>query len=173
MNIAIISGFDQLLEEQKQEAVIVLCTIAEFGGALTAGHRILGYALSGIVNEFSKGTKVHALMVRESKAFSLTAAEKSSERHEGELFRHYVSAIVISPRSWFGPFRFTLTTALACNDVDDAWALDVDYARRPEGAPLMNMARFIGGPIHLTMRRYRFVEDDLTISKPETTEAVE
>ncbi|KAL8387038.1 hypothetical protein RB595_010204 [Gaeumannomyces hyphopodioides] len=48
------------------------------------------------------------------------------------------------------------------------WALDVAYAGKPEGLPLMNFVRFFGGPIHMMMRRYRFVEEDLTIGRPET-----
>ncbi|TLS25786.1 hypothetical protein PpBr36_06879 [Pyricularia pennisetigena] len=52
------------------------------------------------------------------------------------------------------------------------WALDVAYARKPGGAVLMNFIRFFGGPIHMMMRRYRFVEEDLTIGKPETAAVV-
>ncbi|KAL8351287.1 hypothetical protein RB598_006188 [Gaeumannomyces tritici] len=48
------------------------------------------------------------------------------------------------------------------------WALDVAYAGKPEGVPLMNFVRFFGGPIHMMMRRYRFVEEGLTIGRAET-----
>ena len=47
------------------------------------------------------------------------------------------------------------------------WALDVYYSKRPGGQVLMNFVRFFGGPIHMLTRRYRFVEEDLTIGKPE------
>lgn len=52
------------------------------------------------------------------------------------------------------------------------WALDVAYAHKPEGAILVNFIRFFGGPIHMMMRRYRFVEEDLTVGKPETAAVV-
>jgi hypothetical protein len=37
---------------------------------------------------------------------------------------------------------------------------------------VINFIRFFGGPIHMMMRRYRFVEEDLTIGTPETTHVV-
>lgn len=47
------------------------------------------------------------------------------------------------------------------------WALDMTFAKTHGWAYIINMLRFFGGPIHMTMRRYRFVEEDLTIGKPE------
>lgn len=52
------------------------------------------------------------------------------------------------------------------------WALDVAWAKMPHYQPVVNFIRFIGGPIHMTMRRYRFVEDGLTIGNPETEKIV-
>ena len=46
------------------------------------------------------------------------------------------------------------------------WALDVASARRPDHLIAMNFVRFFGGPIHM-MRRYRFVEEKLSIGSPE------
>ena len=34
------------------------------------------------------------------------------------------------------------------------------------------VARFVGGPIHQVMRRYRFVEDGLIVGRPETADVV-
>lgn len=48
------------------------------------------------------------------------------------------------------------------------WALDVAWARKPEFKSVINFIRFFGGPIHMMMRRYRFVEDNMTIGSPET-----
>jgi hypothetical protein len=48
------------------------------------------------------------------------------------------------------------------------WALDVAWTRKPELQGVINFLRLFGGPIHMMMRRYRFVEEDLTIGKPET-----
>ena len=54
------------------------------------------------------------------------------------------------------------------------WALDVYYAvaNKKEGVALMNFVRFFGGPIHMMMRRYRFVEEDLSIGRTETGDVV-
>lgn len=48
------------------------------------------------------------------------------------------------------------------------WALDVAWASRPELQTVLNFIRLFGGPIHVMMRRYRFVEDGLMMGKPET-----
>jgi hypothetical protein len=123
--------------------------------------------------------------------------------------------------------RFTIASALACNDLDDVWftdeqfqilaemgdtlydsvafykhrsegetnstfayippeirvqafrqtrellwALDVTWAKRPELQSVINFVRFFGGPIHMMMRRYRFVEEGLTIGRFETDEVI-
>jgi hypothetical protein len=52
------------------------------------------------------------------------------------------------------------------------WALDVAWGRDCRRLPVVNFLRPFGGPIHMTMRRYRFVEEGLVIGKPETEEVV-
>ncbi|CAE7187594.1 hypothetical protein PTNB73_06730 [Pyrenophora teres f. teres] len=52
------------------------------------------------------------------------------------------------------------------------WALDVAWAGKPEHLIVINFLRFFGGPIHMMMRRYRFVEEGLTIGRPETETVV-
>ncbi|KAB5585819.1 hypothetical protein GE09DRAFT_1277277 [Coniochaeta sp. 2T2.1] len=52
------------------------------------------------------------------------------------------------------------------------WALDVAWADSPEYLPVLNFLRPFGGPIHMTMGRYRFVEEGLTIGRPETEDVV-
>lgn len=52
------------------------------------------------------------------------------------------------------------------------WALDAEWATDEGKRHVLNFARFIGGPIHLTMHRYRFVEEELTIGQPETAPVV-
>lgn len=52
------------------------------------------------------------------------------------------------------------------------WALDAAWARKPEMAAVINFVRFFGGPIHMMMRRYRFVEEGLTIGTPETEKVI-
>lgn len=48
------------------------------------------------------------------------------------------------------------------------WALDVAWAPRPELQAVLNFIRLFGGPIHVMMRRYRFVEDGLMVGRPES-----
>ncbi|KAJ7668047.1 BcABA3 [Mycena rosella] len=57
-----------------------------------------------------------------------------------------------------------------CREV--LWALDVAWARQNDMQNVTTFLRLFGGPIHLMMRRYRFVEDDLTIGRPETEHVV-
>ena len=52
------------------------------------------------------------------------------------------------------------------------WALDAAWAQRRELLCVLNFMRFFGGPIKMTMRRYRFVEEDLTIGRPETDQVI-
>ncbi|KAF2209117.1 hypothetical protein CERZMDRAFT_47699 [Cercospora zeae-maydis SCOH1-5] len=47
------------------------------------------------------------------------------------------------------------------------WALDVAWRGDAARLHVINFARMFGGPIHMMMRRYRFVEEDLTIGKRE------
>ncbi|KAH8881113.1 hypothetical protein GQ53DRAFT_888818 [Thozetella sp. PMI_491] len=53
------------------------------------------------------------------------------------------------------------------------WALDAAWAKSPAHLYVVNFIRFFGGPIHMMMRRYRFVEENLTIGRPETDHVVE
>jgi hypothetical protein len=48
------------------------------------------------------------------------------------------------------------------------WALDVTWLLQPEMQVVANFLRLFGGPIHITMRRYRFVEEGLALGKCET-----
>lgn len=52
------------------------------------------------------------------------------------------------------------------------WDLDTRWSRTVAGRCAVNFARFVGGPIHQMMRRYRFVEEGLTVGKPETADVV-
>jgi hypothetical protein len=57
-----------------------------------------------------------------------------------------------------------------CREV--LWALDVAWAQKPGYHCVVNFLRYFGGPIHMMMRRYRFVEENLTIGRPETEHVV-
>lgn len=52
------------------------------------------------------------------------------------------------------------------------WRLDVAWARIPKNQCVLNFIRNVGGPLHITMRRYRFVDDGLMIGKPVTEDVV-
>ncbi|KAK5651852.1 hypothetical protein OQA88_11621 [Cercophora sp. LCS_1] len=58
-----------------------------------------------------------------------------------------------------------------CREV--LWALDAAAAWDPAMQCAVNFVRFFGGPIHLTMRRYRFLEDGLTLGLPDTAQMVQ
>ncbi|KAI5207180.1 hypothetical protein AUEXF2481DRAFT_43513 [Aureobasidium subglaciale EXF-2481] len=52
-----------------------------------------------------------------------------------------------------------------CREV--LWALDAAWCTRPETACVTSFLRYFGGPLHMMMRRYRFVEENLTIGREE------
>lgn len=212
--------------------IIIIGIIAEFHGALvdvTAGPKVLGYDLDRVLDDLFHDTPGHKEMAREYKTFLLITSEKASNRrYTSELFRRYVNALVGSPWQWFrmrdcdALARFTIASALACNDLLEVWftdaqydilceigdtmydavayfkhrsegetnstfaympedqrieafhqarqvlwALDVAMAGTPGHIAVTNFLRSFGGPIHMMMRRYRFVEEDLTIGKIE------
>ncbi|MFI6515589.1 hypothetical protein ACIBF1_08540 [Spirillospora sp. NPDC050679] len=53
------------------------------------------------------------------------------------------------------------------------WALDTAWADDAARRSTVNFLRYFGGPIHMMMRRYRFVEDGLVIGAPETDQVVD
>ncbi|RAK90465.1 ABA 3 protein [Aspergillus costaricaensis CBS 115574] len=98
-----------------------------------------------------------------------------------------------------GLARFTIAAALACNDLLDTWyteeytfayipenervnafhqareilwAVDVVMAGMSGYMATINFIRSFGGPIQTTMRRYRFVDDGLSIGKTESEEVI-
>lgn len=52
-----------------------------------------------------------------------------------------------------------------CREV--LWALDAAWANRPGMACVTSFLRYFGGPLHLMMRRYRYVEEGLTMGREE------
>jgi hypothetical protein len=215
---------------------IVIAVIAEFRGDLIpqdSSKDIVGYNLEKLLTTLFGETSMYEAMSCELRAFLLISAEKSSKKLSSELFSRYLNALVRSPQSWFrlrdcdALARYTIASALACNDLNDTsfnenqwqliaelgntlydavafykhraegetnstfgyvggdvrkecfrlyrevlWALDVVWARDPAKRCVLNFTRFFGGPIHMTTRRYRFVEDGLMIGRPETEQVV-
>ncbi|KAK0657839.1 hypothetical protein B0T16DRAFT_434251 [Cercophora newfieldiana] len=115
--------------------IIIIGIVAEFNGALvdvvatSDSDSVLGYDLAELFGTIFGGmpVRVHMDMAREYRAFLLITAEKSSQRRNSKLFRHYVDSLVTSPKAWFrlrdcdALVRFTIAAALACNDFDDVW----------------------------------------------------
>jgi hypothetical protein len=52
------------------------------------------------------------------------------------------------------------------------WALDTAWARSPPHIIALNFIRPFGGPIHMEMRRYRFVEDGLMVGRQEAESTI-
>lgn len=216
---------------------IIIAIIAEFRGDLIpedGSNDVIGYDLEELLSTLFGETPMHEDMSREFRTFLLISTEKSSKKLDSELFSWYLNALVKSLESWFrlrdcdALARYTVASALACNDFNDIlfredqwqliteladtlydavafykhraegetnstfgyvggetrvesyrlyrevlWALDVAWARYPAKRCVLNFIRFFGGPIHMTTRRYRFVEDGLMIGRPETEHVVE
>ncbi|KAK6502351.1 hypothetical protein TWF506_002932 [Arthrobotrys conoides] len=53
------------------------------------------------------------------------------------------------------------------------WAIDAAWSGQEDKAVVTAFLRNFGGVIHMPMRRYRFVEDGLTIGRPENIQVVE
>ncbi|KAK3314879.1 hypothetical protein B0H66DRAFT_627644 [Apodospora peruviana] len=219
--------------------VIIIGIVAEFNGSLinvSSSDHILGYDMGELYDTLFGELPGSARdeMARDYRTFLLTTAEKTSNRRDSELFRRFVNALAVSPKTWFrirdadALSRFTLVAALTCNDFttiwfsedqfqilaeiagtlydavaffkhraegetnntyayvdpslrEDAyrrarevlWALDVAWARSRGHLHAINFIRLVGGPVHMMMRRYRFIEDGLVIGKPETDDVVD
>ncbi|MCI3273924.1 hypothetical protein [Streptomyces cylindrosporus] len=81
-------------------------------------------------------------------------------RAEGEIHNTYAYAGGEIREDAYGSYRQAL------------WDLDTRWSGTVAGRCAVNFARFVGGPIHQMMRRYRFVEDGLMVGKPETSDVV-
>jgi len=53
------------------------------------------------------------------------------------------------------------------------WSLEVSAYESLELRTVFNFVRPFGGPIHMMMHRYRFVEEGLTIGKPEDSDVID
>lgn len=52
------------------------------------------------------------------------------------------------------------------------WSIDSAWGRSPRHLVVLNHVRFFGGPMHMTMRRYRYIENGLELGRPEPEEVV-
>ena len=53
------------------------------------------------------------------------------------------------------------------------WAFDAAWGSDPKKLIAINFIRPFGGPLHMTMRRYRYVEDGMRIGKEEDKDTVD
>jgi hypothetical protein len=86
------------------------------------------------------------------------------------FYKHRAEAETNSTFAYVGGGDFRTESFRRCREV--LWALDVAWAKDPPLRCILNFLRPFGGPIHLTMRRYRFVEDGLAVGKAETDNVV-
>jgi hypothetical protein len=70
----------------------------------------------------------------------------------------------------YAPDDMRVAAFRQCREV--LWALDAAWAGRPGMLIVPTVLRIFGGAIHMLMRRYRFVDENLTIGVPETEEVV-
>ncbi|MFD8380520.1 hypothetical protein ACFV2X_18550 [Streptomyces sp. NPDC059679] len=81
-------------------------------------------------------------------------------RAEGEICNTFAYASPDLRQRTYRSYRETL------------WEIDAHWGDTPERTPVVNFLRGIAGPIHMTMRRYRFVEDGLTIGNSESVDTI-
>ncbi|CAJ2504146.1 Uu.00g115400.m01.CDS01 [Anthostomella pinea] len=86
-------------------------------------------------------------------------------RAEGEVCNTFADA------GGSGPDKEVRSRAFArCREV--LWAMDAKMARSPAHRHALNFLRSFGGPVHIMMRRYRFVEDGMIVGRSETEDVV-
>lgn len=71
----------------------------------------------------------------------------------------------------YAPADLRVAAYRQCREV--LWALDAAWCTRPETACITSFLRYFGGPLHMMMRRYRFVEEDLTVGREEDAGVVD
>lgn len=71
----------------------------------------------------------------------------------------------------YAPADLRIAAYRQCREV--LWALDAAWCKRPEMACVTSFLRYFGGPLHLMMRRYRFVEESMTIGREEDVNVVD
>ncbi|KAK3347006.1 hypothetical protein B0T25DRAFT_613795 [Lasiosphaeria hispida] len=166
----------------------VIGIVAEYNGEwtdITASSKMLGYDVDELLDTmpaWGRGILINT-------------------RRDDDLFRRYVNHLVRSPKIWFRArdgdalIRFGLAAALSSNDIDNVWftedqlqvlgeicvtlsmpevlwSIDSAWGMSPCRLVTLNHVRFFGGPMHMTMRRYRYVENGLELGRPETEDVV-
>lgn len=86
------------------------------------------------------------------------------------FYKHRAEGEICNLFGYVGPQARTAAYR-ACREV--LWALDSNWSQRPDRRCVIHYVRFLGGPVHMLMRRYRYVEDGLTIGNPESDALVD
>ncbi|KAK4613080.1 Alpha-ionylideneethane synthase aba3 [Fulvia fulva] len=71
----------------------------------------------------------------------------------------------------YAPSDLRVAAFKQCREV--LWALNAAWNDRPEMACVTSFLRYFGGPLHMMMRRYRYVEEDMTMGREEDSEIVD
>jgi len=156
----------------------VVATVAEYDGYLVdvlEDSRTLGYDLDEQFDILFGSSSIRGDMGREFRASILFSTEKASQRRGSELYRRYANALAYSPDDYllFAYVDADLRAAIFRTYREVLWALDTTRGRIPDRRWVINFVRMVGGPVHIMMHRYRFVEDGLMVGRPETAHLVD
>ncbi|KAJ6559528.1 hypothetical protein B0H19DRAFT_1288899 [Mycena capillaripes] len=95
-----------------------------------------------------------------------TLAEISITMYDAVAFYKHRSEGEVNSTFAYMPDNMRIKAFRQCREV--LWALDAAMAHQRGFLIVANFLRMFGGAIHMLMRRYRFIEENLTIGVPET-----
>ncbi|KAF8131353.1 hypothetical protein K438DRAFT_1642899 [Mycena galopus ATCC 62051] len=93
-------------------------------------------------------------------------SELAITMYDGVAFYKHRSEGEVNSTFAYVPDDMRVKAFRQCREV--LWGLDVALAQQRHFRTVSNFVRMFGGAIHMLMRRYRFVEEDLRIGTPET-----
>ncbi|KAJ7798284.1 hypothetical protein B0H14DRAFT_3545356, partial [Mycena olivaceomarginata] len=192
-------ALDQLGPLRGLKPLILIMVVAEFKGELVQvqrGDDILGYNVQELLDTLFRGTSGYARNGPETGSDCGTATDRpvgrccglGLQRHghvwfsENEwqilmelgttmydavaFYKHRAEGETNNTFAYVSPKLRTEAYRVAREVL---WALDAAQAAEPAWRIVLNFLRSFGGPIQTMMRRYRFVEQGLTIGMPEDT----
>ena len=98
-------------------------------------------------------------------------AEIGVTLYDAVAFRKHRAEAEINSTFAYMPPRERIKAYERCRAL--LWDLDAAFLSVPQFQVVFNFMRYFGGPIHMTMHRCRFVEEGLTIGKPEDSQVIE
>ncbi|KFZ12041.1 hypothetical protein V501_04439 [Pseudogymnoascus sp. VKM F-4519 (FW-2642)] len=169
---------------------ITICSIAEFKGKLvdvSASDNIMGYDVGATLATLFKGTPGHADMAQTwLESIVPFSCSQPTNPAPGVMFE-ILSEIYITlydavaffkhrsegeTHNTFAYMPEHLRVKAYQQSRQILWALDTAWAHHHGRQIAINFIRLTSGPTHIMMRRYRFVEENLTIGKRETDEVI-